>query len=99
MADQVTFRDFAGALMQGDDEGARGVLVTLLGLEPSPAAAATAHFRQQMETAGPAFVAKAMGMRAAVDARDGAQLEGLLVECFGLAPDAASAAARVVLAR
>jgi hypothetical protein len=47
----------------------------------------------------PTFVAKAMGMRAAVEGADGARLEGLLGECFGLAPADAAAAARAVLAR
>ncbi len=97
MADQVTFRDFAGALMQGDEERARGLLATLLALEPAAASAATAHFRQQM-AADPAFVAKAMGMRSAVDARDEGQLGALLRDCFGLGPAEATAAARAVLA-
>ncbi|HEU4408265.1 MAG TPA: hypothetical protein VFS43_23585 [Polyangiaceae bacterium] len=98
MADQVTFRDFAGALMQGDNEAARGVLATLLALEPPAAAAATEHFRTQM-AADPGFMMKAMGMRSAVEARDGAQLEGLLRDCFGLGPAEAAASARAVLAR
>jgi hypothetical protein len=98
MADQVTFRDFAGALMQGNEEAARDVLATLLALEPPAASAATSHFRAQMAS-DPSFMMKAMGMRSAVEARDAAQLEGLLRECFGLEPAAATAAASVVLAR
>jgi hypothetical protein len=98
MADQVTFRDFAGALMQGDEARARDVLATLLALEPPAAAEATAYFREQM-TSDPGFMAKAMGMRAAVEARDAAQLESLLRECFNLGPAQAAAAARVVASR
>jgi hypothetical protein len=98
MADQVTFRDFVGALMQGNDEAAGQVLATLLGLDPATAAAATTHFRQQM-TADPSFMVKAMGMRSAVEARDQAQLESLLRECFGLGPAEASTSARLVASR
>jgi hypothetical protein len=98
MADQVTFRDFAGALMQGDEEGAGRVLATLLALEPPAASAATAHFKAQM-AADPGFMMKAMGMRSAVEARDAAQLEGLLRDCFGLGPAEAASAAGALLAR
>ncbi|HEU4535556.1 MAG TPA: hypothetical protein VFS00_15620 [Polyangiaceae bacterium] len=98
MADQVTFRDFAGAVMQGDDAGAGRVLSTLLGLEPPAAAAATAYFRQQM-AADPSFMMKAMGMRTAVEARDQAQLESLLRDCFGLGPSEAASAASLLANR
>jgi len=84
MAD-VTFRDFAAAIMKGDDPAARDVLVTLLRLSPDSATAAAAYFRAQMKD--PSFMGKAMGLRAAVETRDDAQIGALLTDCFGLAGD------------
>ncbi len=84
MAD-VTFRDFAGATMKGDDTAAAQVLEQLLGLAPPDALAATAHFRAQMAGGGPAFMGKAMGLRTAVTTGSDAEIGGLLVDCFGLA--------------
>ena len=59
---QLTFRDFAGAVMGGDTARAAEVLGTLLGLDGEAATAAATHFQTRM-TADPAFVQKAMGLR------------------------------------
>lgn len=94
MAD-VTFRDFAGAVMKGDDAAARDVLATLLELPPEQAMAATAHFRGRMSD--PAFMPKAMGLRTAVTTGSDEEIGALLGDCFGLsgpARDDAVAAVR-----
>jgi hypothetical protein len=57
----LTFRDFAGAVMQGDASRAASVLQELLALSPDAATAATAHFRDRMTD--PGFMPKAMGLR------------------------------------
>src|SRR5262245_38588129 len=98
MSEQVTFRDFAGALMAGDTGGAASVLETLLAVDRPTAERATAYFGEQM-TADPTFLQKAMGMRQVVEARDEAGLATLLVECFGLARETADSAAATVMAR
>jgi hypothetical protein len=97
MAD-VTFRDFAGAVMTNNDPAAAGVLEQLLGLDATAAAASTAHFRGQMAT-GPAFMAKAMGLRTAVTTGTDAEIGALLGACFGLAPDAVGAAVAALRTR
>jgi hypothetical protein len=45
---EVTFRDFAGAIMGGDAARAATVLQELLALPPDQATAATSHFRGRM---------------------------------------------------
>ncbi len=82
MAD-LTFRDFAGAVMQGDAARAQEVLATLLELSPEVAATATAHFRSRMTD--PAFLPKAMGLRTAVTTGSDDEIAALLGDCFGLA--------------
>jgi hypothetical protein len=89
-APDVTFRDFAGAVMRGDASAAAGVLETLLGLGPDQAAAATAHFQGRMTD--PAFMPRAMGLRAAVTSGTDAEIAALLADCFGLAGAAGAAA-------
>lgn len=91
MAD-VTFRDFAAAVMRGDAAAGAGVLEALLGLSAGAAAAATAHFQQQMAAGGPAFMGKAMGLRTAVATGSDAEIGGLLADCFGLVEPARAAA-------
>src|SRR5262245_56932061 len=59
---ELTFRDFAGAIMQNDAGAAARVLEELLGLDAKAAAAAAAHFQAQMAQ-GPQFMMKAMGLR------------------------------------
>jgi len=98
MSDEITFRDFAGAIMGGDAGAASTVLETLLQVDADQARAATAFFQEQM-SGGPDFMMKAMGMRYAVEAKDEAKLVGLLEDCFGLGDDLARNAAQAVLAR
>ncbi len=82
----VTFRDFAGAIMKQDVASAQQVLSTLLGLDVSASAAATEHFRSRM--ADPAFMPKAMGLRTAVTSGSDDEIAALLGDCFGLAGQA-----------
>jgi hypothetical protein len=84
MAD-VTFRDFAGAIMRGDVPAAGSVLQILLGLDTEAAQAAAQHFHAQSTAQGPAFMGKAMGLRAALASGSEAELSQLLRDCFGLA--------------
>ncbi len=88
---QLTFRDFAGAIMGGDTTRAAEVLGVLLGLEGAAATAAATHFQASM-TADPAFMQKAMGLRAAVTGGTDAEIAALLGDCFGLTGAAVPAA-------
>jgi hypothetical protein len=90
----VTFRDFAGAVMRGDMAAAAAVLRTLLGLGPELAVVATEHFRDRMADA--AFLPKAMGLRTAVTAGTDAEIAALLEACFGLDGPARDAAVGVL---
>jgi hypothetical protein len=83
MAD-VTFRDFAGAIMKGDVESAGVVLQALLGLDAAASRAAAQHFQTQSASLGPAFMGKAMGLRTALASGSDAEIEQLLQDCFGL---------------
>lgn len=89
--EQLTFRDFAGAIMSGDGARAADVLGALLGLDKDAATAATTHFQTSM-AADPSFMTKAMGLRAAVTSGTDAEMGALLVDCFGLAGGAATSA-------
>jgi hypothetical protein len=84
MAD-VTFRDFAAAVMKGDVEAAGAVLQPLLGLPADEARAAAQHFHSRSTSVGPAFMGKAMGLRTAIAGGSHAEIAALLGECFGLA--------------
>ena len=84
---QLTFRDFAGAIMGGNTAGAAEVLQQLLGLDGAAATAAAVHFQTSM-TADPAFMAKAMGLRSAVTGGSDDDIAALLGDCFGLTGDA-----------
>lgn len=97
MAD-VTFRDFAGAIMKNDVDAAGVVLQHLLGLGGAEAHAAAEHFQAQSTSVGPAFMGKAMGLRAAVSSGSEAEIGALLHDCFGLA-DASLATAIATLKR
>ena len=79
---ELTFRDFAGAVMTGDAARAATVLQELLALSPDQATAATAHFRGRMSD--PAFMPKAMGLRTAVQSGSDDDISALLGDCFGL---------------
>jgi len=81
MAD-VTFRDFAGAIMRSDLPAASAVLETLLELPPDRAAAAAEHFRGRM--GDPAFMPRAMSLRTAVTSGSDEEIGALLEDCFGL---------------
>src|SRR4051794_33229982 len=80
---ELTFRDFAGAVMGNDTTRAAEVLEQLLGLDPASALSATTHFQSSM-SADPAFMGKAMGLRAAVTGGGDAEIGALLGDCFGL---------------
>jgi len=84
MAD-VTFRDFAGAVMSADTARATQALETLLGLPTDQAQQATEHFRTR--TGDPSFLPKAMQLRTAVTSGSDDEIFAILVECFGLAAD------------
>jgi hypothetical protein len=95
---EITFRDFAGALMGGDEAQAAAHLGTLLGVDAETARAGTEHFKAQM-SANPAFMQNAMAMREVVQGKDRARLVPLLVECFALSEATAASAADTVLSR
>jgi hypothetical protein len=80
----VTFRDFAGAVMQGDIPRATQVLETLLALPPDQAQTATDFFRARATSGDPAFLPKAMQLRTAVTSGTDDEIFSILVECFGL---------------
>lgn len=83
MAD-VTFRDFAGAIMRSDVPAAGAVLESLLGLDAATAGAAAQHFQAQSVSQGPAFMGKAMGLRSALASGSDTEIGQLLRDCFGL---------------
>lgn len=82
---EVTFRDFAAAIMKGDVDAAGAVLQPLLGLAAGDAQTAAQHFQAQSVALGPAFMGKAMGLRTAVASGSDAEIGALLHDCFGLA--------------
>jgi hypothetical protein len=93
---QVSFRDFAGAVMTGNMDAAARVLEQLLELDAAGATGAAQHFQRQSAEQGPPFMMKAMGLRTAVTGGDEAQIRSLLGECFGLAdPELSRATAAV----
>ncbi len=95
---EITFRDFAGALMGNDHALAAQHLEALLGVDGATAAAGTEHFVAQMK-ASPAFMAKAMSMRSVVEGADRGALVALLAECFALPAPTAESAADTLLSR
>jgi hypothetical protein len=99
MANELTFRDFAAAVMAGKASDAAGVLSELLALEPAAAATATTHFQDQAKSGGQAFMMKAMGLRQAVAAPDDAPARELLASCFGLTGGALDGAVTALRAR
>ncbi len=94
---ELTFRDFAGAVMQGDTARASTVLQELLALAPDAATAATAQFRVRM--ADPTFMPKAMSLRTAVQSGSDQEISSLLGECFGLDGDTRAAAVTALRSR
>jgi hypothetical protein len=93
----VTFRDFAGALMANDDAKAATVLSTLLGVEGDAAQSGVSHFKAEMQKS-PDFMMKAMGMRTVVEGKDEAGLKTLIGECFGYDDAQCAESAKTVLA-
>lgn len=81
---EVTFRDFAAAIMKAEVDAAGAVLQLLLGLGVDEARAAAQHFHAEAGALGPAFMGKAMGLRTAVAGGSEAEIGALLRECFGL---------------
>lgn len=77
--------------MGGDTPRAAEVLGALLGLDGAAATAAATHFQASM-TADPAFMQKAMGLRAAVTGGSDDDIAALLGDCFGLSANAVPAA-------
>lgn len=94
---EITFRDFAGAVMQGNRTAAVGILEQLLGLGTDDAGRATDHFTQQMKDA--AFLPKAMSLRAAVTSGSDDDIRSLLGDCFGLGDDQRTTAVAALRAR
>jgi hypothetical protein len=92
---QLNFRDFAGAVMEGNTKRAGEVLEQLLGLDASAATAAASHFQSRM-AGDPAFMGKAMGLRAAVTGGSDKDIGLLLGECFGLTGTATDAAVQTL---
>ena len=88
---QLTFRDFAGAVMEGNSKRAAEVLEQLLGLDASLATAAASHFQKCMAEDA-AFMGKAMGLRTAVTGGSDNDISVLLGQCFGLTGEAAAGA-------
>jgi hypothetical protein len=97
-SNELTFRDFAGALMGADLDRASEVLSTLLAVDGDTARKATDFFQQQMQS-GPEFMMKAMGMRQAVTEGSKEQLVELMGDCFDLRDEAGAAAADAVWQR
>lgn len=79
---EVTFRDFAMAVMQNQIDAAVGMLETLLGLSASHARKSTEFFKAQV--GDPKFLPKAMGLRTAVTSGTDDQIGELMVDLFGL---------------
>jgi len=81
---KVTFREFAGSVMQNQLEVAADQLEYLLGLPREQTTKAVAFFQQAMKE--PGFMPKAMGLRTAVETGTDDEIGDILVLCFGLDP-------------
>jgi hypothetical protein len=80
---ELTFRDFAGAIMGDDMPRAAEVLGALLGLDADASRSAALHFKSRMAS-DPDFMMKAMGLRTAVTSGTDDDIAKLLGDCFGL---------------
>lgn len=94
---ELTFRDFAMAVMQGNLDAAATTLETLLGLAPADARTATAYFKAR--SGDPSFLPRAMSLRTVVTGGSDAEIGDLLVECFGLTADTRATGVATVRAR
>ena len=99
MSDEVTFRDFAAAIMQNDVDGAAKTLQPLLSLDASAAESAAKHFQTQMAAQGQGFMMKAMGLRNAVTEGSDAEVAQLLGDLFGMTGASASAGVTALRAK
>lgn len=89
---ELSFRDFAGAILSNDAARATEVLSELLGLDPVAGHGATTHFRACIER-DPSFLGTAaMGLRQAVTTGTDDETSALLGEYFGLSSAAVPAA-------
>ena len=84
---ELTFRDFAGAIMGNDTIRAGEVLEQLLGVDAPAGRSAATYFQQHMSS-DPSFMTKAMGLRAAVTGGTDTEIAALLGDCFGVSGDA-----------
>lgn len=83
---ELTFRDFAAAIMGSDTARASEVLADLLGLDAAGGLDATTRFQANM-AADPSFLGTAaMGLRQAVTTGTDEEISALLGEYFGLPP-------------
>jgi hypothetical protein len=89
---ELTFRDFAGAIMGNDTTRASEVLADLLGLDPAAGLGATKHFQANMAADASFLGRAAMGLRQAVTTGTDEEIRVLLAEYFGLAATAVPAA-------
>jgi hypothetical protein len=96
---EITFRDFAGAVMQQDRIAAARVLAELLALDDATASAAAGHFFARMSSDGQGFMMKAMGLRTAVAQGSDQEIAALVADCFGLDDQGAAAATAVLKQR
>ncbi len=99
MSDEVTFRDFAAAIMQNDVDGAAKTLQPLLSLDASAAESAAKHFQTQMAEQGQGFMMKAMGLRTAVTEGSDTEVAQLLGDLFGMTDDSANAGVTALRAK
>ncbi len=99
MSEEVTFRDFAAAIMQNDVDGAAKTLQPLLSLDAAAAEGAAKHFQTQMAEQGQGFMMKAMGLRSAVTEGSNEDVAQLLSNLFGMTGDSASAGVTALRAK
>jgi hypothetical protein len=95
---EPTFRDFAGAIMQGDIDAASGLLQTLLATDAAQSLVSARHFQASISS-DPSFMQKAMGMRQVVTSGTREELTALLGECFALDEATSLAATEAVWKR
>jgi hypothetical protein len=96
---EMTFRDFAAAIMQNARTRAAEVLQALLELDAEPAAGAANHFAQQMAAQGQAFMMKSMGLRTVLTSGTDDEIGALLRDCFGLDSETAAAGVKALRRR
>ena len=82
---EITFRDFAAAIMGNDSARAAEVLSELLGIDAAAGVSAGAFFQEGMKS-DQSFMMKAMGLRGAVTGGTDVELGALLRDCFALTP-------------